>query len=135
MPKWNDEGKILLLEIFFKNTSPLSNIYMGLFTNSSEPAAGDALALITEPSPSGGYARKVYSRNDDWNMGTNAISGSSETFTASGGDIGNVYGYFLASTEDESGKLLAVEVFTDGPYYLSSGDYIIITPVIVVTSI
>jgi hypothetical protein len=135
MPKWNDEGKVLLLEVFFMNTSPPTEFYLGMFTNGTEPIAGASLSTITEPFASGGYARKVLSRNDDWTMGTNSISGSAETFTASGGDMGSVYGYFLADSIDDSGHLLAVEAFSDGPYYLSSGDYVIITPIINVTSI
>ena len=51
MAKWCDEGENWLLDVAFKkNTSPPTNLYLGLYTNSTEPAETATLASLTEPS-------------------------------------------------------------------------------------
>jgi hypothetical protein len=49
------------------------------------------------------------------------------------GSWGNIYGYFIATSTDGTGKLLFVEQFTNGPYNIQqNGDEIKITPSIVI---
>ena len=54
--------------------------------------------------------------------------GHQKTFTAAGGDWGDVYGYFVAHcASGAAGDLIAVETFTDGPYTVTDGLSIKIT--------
>lgn len=127
MPKWCDEGENWLLDVAFKkNTSPPTNLYLGLYTNSSEPGENATLSNITEPS-GGGYARIAIACGGDWTLSNDQITAAQKTFSASGAAWGNVYGYFLATTNDGSGKLLAVEHFSDGPYNVVDGGSVKVT--------
>jgi hypothetical protein len=129
MAKWCDEGENLMLDVFFKDTNPPANVYMGIYRNSSEPAESDNLAALTEPSGNG-YERKAIAINTGWTLTTNHVTAAKQTFTASGGDWGNCYGYFFATSADGSGKLLGVEHFSDGPYNVTDGDSVEVTPTI-----
>jgi len=126
MAKWCDEGENRVLNILFGNTAVDSNLYLGLFTNTTEPAESANLAAISEPSGNG-YERKTLARGS-WTINADLASYAQQVFTATG-NWGNVYGYFIATSSDGSGKLLGVELFTNGPYNVAnSGDEIKITP-------
>lgn len=126
MPKWCDEGENLILNVFFKGSASPSNIYLGIYKNNSEPAEGATLSDLTEPNGYG-YSRAIISQSD-WTVAGSQASTAKKTFTATGGDWGNCYGYFLSTSSDNSGKLLGVEQFSDGPYNITDGDSIEITP-------
>jgi len=128
MAKWCDEGENWLLDVAFKQaTSPPSNVYVGLYTNSTEPAEDAALTGITEPSGYG-YARIAIACGADWTLSNNEITASQKTFSCSGGDWGNVYGYFLTTVSTgTAGKLLGVEHFSDGPYNVLDGGSVKVT--------
>ncbi|MFZ5452429.1 MAG: phage tail fiber protein [Thermodesulfobacteriota bacterium] len=116
MAKFCDEGENWLADVAFKkDTSPPTNLYLGLYTNTTEPAEDATLAAITEPSGNG-YARQAIACGGDVTLAGGQVTAAQKTFAASGGAWGNVYGYFLATTIDGTGKLLAVEQFSDGPY-------------------
>lgn len=126
MAKLVNEGENRVLNILFVSTAVDANLYLGLFTNSSEPAETDALAQITEPSGNG-YARIALARGT-WSVTDDLASYAQQTFTALGA-WGNVYGYFIATSTDGSGKLMFVETFANGPYNVqNSGDEIKVTP-------
>lgn len=125
MAKWVDEGEHNVLSIYLKNATQNSNLYLGLYKNSSEPAEDAALTNLTEPSGSG-YAR-IALAPADWSGAADEMAQPQKTFTASGGDWGNCYGYFIATSSDNSGKLLAVEQFSDGPYNVVNGGSVKIT--------
>lgn len=127
MPKWVDEGENWLLDVAIKKgTSPPTNLYLGLYTNSTEPAETATLASLTEPS-GGGYARIAIACGADWTLSSDQITAAQKTFAASGAAWGNVYGYFLATSIDGTGKLLAVEQFSDGPYNVVDGGSVKVT--------
>jgi hypothetical protein len=116
MAKWCDEGENWILDVAFKKgTSAPTNLYIGLFTNNTEPAESATLASINEPSGNN-YSRQAIACGGDWTLSGSDVTAAQKTFSCSGGDWGNVYGYFIATSNDGSGKLLAVELFSDGPY-------------------
>jgi hypothetical protein len=127
MPKWVDEGENWLLDVAFKkNTAPPTNLYLGLYTNTTEPAENATLSSLTEPS-GGGYSRIAIACGDDWTLAADQITAAQKVFYASGAAWGNVYGYFIATSSDNSGKLLAVEHFSDGPYNVVDGGSVKVT--------
>lgn len=127
MAKWCDEGENWLLDVALKKTiSQPTNLYLGLYTNTSEPAENATLAGITEPS-GGNYARIAIACGGDWTLSADQITAAQKTFAASGAAWGNVYGYFLATSSDGTGKLLAVEQFSDGPYNVVDGGSVKVT--------
>jgi len=134
MAKWVDEGENRVANILFGAQAVDANTYMGIYTDAAEP--GETATLpggavpITELSGTG-YARITLAR------GTWAITGdhadyAQQTFTAGAGGWANCYGYFIASSSDNSGKLIAVEHFTGGPFNVPDGGSIKITPKITV---
>lgn len=126
MPKWVNEGETRTLQILFGNQAVDANVYLGLYTNVTEPAEGDNLASISEPSGFN-YARKTLARGS-WVITDDHADFAQQQFTASGGAWGNVYGYFIATSVDGSGKLLAVEHFSNGPYNVQDGGSVKVTP-------
>lgn len=127
MAKWCDEGENWLLDVAFKKgTSPPTNLYLGLYTNTTEPAEGASLASLTEPS-GGGYARIAIACGGDLTLSNDQVTAAQKIFAASGAAWGNVYGYFIATSNDGSGKLLAVEQFSDGPYNVVDGGSVKVT--------
>ena len=127
MAKWVDEAENWLLDVAFKKvTSPPTNLYLGLYTNSTEPAETANLAAITEPS-GGAYARIAIACGADWTLSADQITALQKTFAAVGAAWGNCYGWFLATTVDGTGKLLAVEQFSDGPYNVVDGGSVKVT--------
>lgn len=127
MAKFCDEGENWLLDVALKKgTSPPTNLYLGLYTNTTEPAEDATLASLTEPSGNG-YARQAIACGGDWTLSGSQVTAAQKTFAASGGAWGNVYGYFIATTIDGAGKLLAVEQFSDGPYNVVDGGSVKVT--------
>lgn len=108
-----EEGLQHLLEVVYtEEQSVPANYYIGLCEDASV-AEDDNLASLTELSGNG-YARQaVASDNTDF---TSAATGTNDrkvttkvvTFTASGGAWNGAVHAFLATTIDDSGKLVAV---------------------------
>lgn len=124
---WHDEGEQLNLDVFFKGAArPANSWYLGLYTNSTALGESATLANITEPS-GGNYARQLI--NDaDWTRTGSEMSGPQKTFAASGGSW-TVYGWFLCDVASgTTGKLLASEHFSDGPYNVPDGGSVKVTP-------
>ena len=126
MAKWVDEGENRVVDILFGTQAVDANTYLGLYTNTTEPAETANLAAITEPS-GGAYGRKTLARGS-WTISGDYAQYAQQTFTATGGAWGNVYGYFIATSVDATGKLLCVEHFTNGPYNVQDGGSVKITP-------
>jgi len=126
MPKWVNEGETRTLQILFGNQAVDANVYLGLYMNTTEPAEGDNLAAISEPSGFA-YARKTLARGS-WVITDDHADFAQQQFTASGGAWGNVYGYFIATSIDGSGKLMAVEHFSNGPYNVQDSGSVKVTP-------
>ncbi len=130
MAKWVDQGESETLDVLFVATAVWGNTYLGMYTDAAEP--GETATLpggatpITEVSGAG-YARKTLARGS-WSRTGDYVTFAQQTFTASGGSWSNVYGYFIATTSDNTGKLLCVEHFTGGPFNVPDGGSIKITP-------
>lgn len=105
-----DEGEIRFLEILLGSRNPDGALYLGLYkTPTTEPDETVVLTDLTEPSGYG-YSRKTLTRGH-WVLNGNVAAYTLQTFLASGGDWGDVYGYFIATSSDNSGKLIALEHF------------------------
>ncbi|WKZ15427.1 MAG: hypothetical protein QY317_16145 [Candidatus Jettenia caeni] len=126
--KFVDQGRNDAATKYVK--SEYSNLYLGLYKNTTEPAQNATLASLTEESGSG-YAR-IALASADWTVTANVAENLQKTFTPTA-DWGNVYGYFIATSTDGSGLLLWVEHFSNGPYNLLNGVPVKITPKVTIT--
>lgn len=126
MAKLVNEGENRFLNILLGSTAVDANLYMGLYTNGSEPAETAALADISEVAGTG-YARKTLARGS-WSITADTASFAEQSFGPAGASWGNVTGYFIATSSDNTGKLLFVESFSDGAYPIGTGSSIAITP-------
>ncbi len=131
MAKWCDSGEQDTLEILFRTTAPWTNLYLGIYTDAAEPPENAGLPTqgnpITELAGSG-YARIPLARGAGWTRTGDYVTYAQQTFTAAGGAWANCYGYFIATSSDNSGKLIAVEHFSGGPFNVPDGGSIKITP-------
>lgn len=126
MPKTVDEGENRILNILFGSTSVDETLYLGLFTNTTEPTETAMLANITEPTGAS-YSRKAISRGS-WTIDGDLASYAQQVFSASE-SWGDIYGYFIATSSDDSGILMQVEAFSAGAYPIENdGDEIKVTP-------
>jgi len=134
MPKWVNQGENRVANVLFGSTSPDTNYYLGIYTNSTEPAEDATLPgggnPITELSGNG-YARKTLARGS-WDITDDLASFAQQMFQASGGAWSNCYGYFICNSSDNTGQLLCVEHFAGGPYNVPDSKSIKITPRITV---
>ena len=126
MAKLVNEGENHFLEILLGTTNVDSNLYLGLYLNSTEPEETATLADITEPT-GGGYTRIALARGS-WTITNDVAIFAQQTFKPSGVNWGNTYGYFIANTSDNSGVLIIVEDFTDGPYSVTNKDEVKVIP-------
>lgn len=119
-----DEGEHDILDVYFGSGAHTGTFYVGLFKNASGLGESSVLTDLVEPS-GGGYARQSVP-NADWTITGPEAEATQETFSASS-DWGNIYGYFVATTSDNGGKLLALEEFSDGPYNVLNGGSVKVT--------
>ncbi len=127
MAKLVDEGESRILNILLGETAVDATLYLGLYTDETEPAETAGLADLTEVSGTG-YERKALTRGSGWTVTDDLASYAQQIFTA-GGEWGAVSGYFIGTSTDDSGKLLFVEHFTNGPYPIyNDGDQVKVTP-------
>ena len=131
MSKFVDEGENRIANIILGATPVDSTLYLGLYKNTSEPSEDAVLTDLVEQSGEG-YTRIALSRGS-WSIVADTSSYAEQTFTNVGDNWGTIYGYFISTTADNTGKLLCVEDFSDGPYSVANGDSIKITPSIVVS--
>lgn len=108
-----DEGEEAILETFFRNGTAYIPVQFYIrLCDSSLFETGTLSSILTEPSTNG-YAAQLIERSTvgfpfkDMPDGDYRITSKEVTFTASGGDIPSVTTAYLATTSDNSGKLLA----------------------------
>lgn len=106
-----DEGEQNMLQVYFRNTDEPSSFYLRLAYDSIRET--DTLSLI-ENEPSGnGYAAVAVPRSAagfptlEKHEGDYRVISKTCTFTASGGVIGPVNVMYLATSSDNTGKLIA----------------------------
>jgi hypothetical protein len=88
------------------------------------------LATITELPVANGYAR-VSLPDANWTVVADVATHEQQTFTANGGDWGNVTGYFICDAANgNAANLIIVEHFADGPYNCLDGLSILVTPAV-----
>lgn len=114
--KFVDQGRNDNATKYVKNA--YTNLYLGIYKNTTEPALTATLASLTEETGAG-YTRTALA-SVDWTVVANVATNLQKTFTPSA-DWGNVYGYFIATTIDGTGLLLWVEHFSNGPYNVLNG--------------
>jgi len=115
----HDEGENRVLNILFEATS-VENYELRLFTNpTSAPGETDVFTDFTEPSGNG-YALKLLTRGTDWIVADSLATATEKTFAASGGNWGNVYGYFITAVTTH--EVIFSELFSDGPYNVVDGN-------------
>lgn len=116
-----NEGENLINRILYQRdlADRDANLELGLFTNASVSEA-TTLADITEPA-AGGYAR-IDLTDASWTVSGDQSTYAQQVFNATGGNFGNVYGYFIA-TKAASGtpRLLHLEVDPNGPRNVTDG--------------
>ena len=123
--KWMDEGENYIAQLIAGKINPVTTLYLGLYKNSAEPEESDTLSNLTEVTGAG-YARKEL-KSADATIDGDTITYPEQTFFCSGAAWGYVYGYFIATTVDNSGYLLSIEHFTEG-YYIEGQKGIKIIP-------
>jgi hypothetical protein len=120
-----DEGEGFVLDVLFVSEPVPGNLYLGVYkVPVTEPAETLVLTGLTEPSGMG-YQRKALVRGS-WVRTGDLITYPNQTFLATA-DWGDIYGYFLATSLDNSGKLLAMGHFS-APLNVLDGKGIIIIP-------
>jgi hypothetical protein len=123
------EGKTNVLTWYFPNdqsSRPVDSLYLGLYTNTTEPPVGATLSSGLTELGLGGYAR-IQLLDADWTVTDDLAENVLKTFTASV-DWGDVYGSFLTDLSSGIGTLIAVKHFTNGPFNVLTGKTIDITP-------
>ena len=133
MAKWCDEGETLVGQIFLEKAA-VTDLWVGLYKDGSEPAEGANLAGITECTVENGYAR-IQLGAGDWTEGDPGVwTNLQKSFEASGGDWGDVTGYFITDcASGTGGNLIAVEDFSDGPYAVNDGWIVKVTPKVTIS--
>lgn len=106
-----DEGERALLLQFFRSEEAPSTFYARLCNDSLLET--DALSDIqNEPSGNGYSAQEIQRSSIGWptielDSGDYRLVSKTVTFTASGGNIGPINTLYLATTSDNTGKLIA----------------------------
>jgi hypothetical protein len=126
-----DQGEADILQVLFKNATQWGTVYIGLYENTTEPAETATLSNLTEETGAG-YAR-VAKSTATWTCTTTQATATTANFTATTA-WGSQYGYFICDVASgTSGNLLFVEHFSNGPYDVTNGSSVVITPKITVS--
>ena len=111
-----DEGEQHILDVYFRGATPPAGFYFGLCNvvgGVANMAETLTLATLTGEPLGNGYARQLVERSAvGWptlalDAGDYMATSSEESFVASGGSIGPVTVQFLATSSDNTGKLVA----------------------------
>lgn len=124
--KWIEEGKNnittegeeAMLEVFFRNNSTYAPTQFYIRLCNDTLTATDTLTTILNEPSSAGYAAQLVERSSvgfptkELNDGAYRIVSKDVTFTASGGSIGPVTTAYLATTSDNTGKLICYKALS-----------------------
>lgn len=105
-----DEGEHRIADILYGTQAVDGELYLGIYKDAAEPGEDATIASLTEVSGNG-YARKTLTRSL-WTITGGEAEYAEQIFLAVGGDWGDCYGYFIASSTDDSGDLIAIEQFS-----------------------
>ena len=129
----HDEGEQYLLRAALSEEQTLpANFYLGLCNDTLVKT--DALANILNEPSGYGYARQaIPSSNVGWTVEKSGsyyrATGTQETFTANGGNWGSLNTWFLATSADGTGKLIASGDI-DPARTIADGDSLLVTPIL-----
>lgn len=133
MSRLHDSGEANIGNIYLRNQAHNANLFLGLYTNGTQPGEADTMTQITEAS-GGGYAR-IALPPADWTLqGGQTAEGGSRfnqpqrifVFTAA---IGNVTGYFITTTlTGTTGPLVITEHFPAAVNVNQAGFEVRVTP-------
>jgi hypothetical protein len=127
------EGYVDFLTWYFPNiqtSRPADSLYLGLYTDTTEPLITATLTAGLTELGLAGYSR-LQLVDADWNVAADTVTNVLKTFTA-GEDWGNVYGSFITNLAAGAGTLIAVKHFTSGPFNVLNTKTIDITPTMVI---
>jgi hypothetical protein len=123
-----DQGETVMLEALINKTAP-QTLVLKLFKNNVTPSETTIETDLTEADFTG-YASASLTPGSWTTSGTapTQVAYPEQTFTSSANQTAqNIYGYYLVQTT--SGKLVAAERFSNGPYAIqNNGDAIKVTP-------
>jgi hypothetical protein len=123
------QGWIDIMTWYFGNIQTsrgADQLYLGLYTDTTEPLISATLSAGLTELALAGYAR-IQLLDADWTITNGLAENVVKTFTAAA-DWGNVYGSFLTNVSVGVGTLIAVKHFTNGPFNVLNGKTIDITP-------
>lgn len=106
-----NEGEQQLLDVYLRGATPPAGFYFRLYNDT--PAETDTLSTLTGEPTTNGYAAVAIERsNVGWptlalDSGDYQATSKTVTFTASGGAIGPVTYGVLATSSDNTGKLVS----------------------------
>lgn len=121
---WHDEGENRTLNILFEATA-VENYELRLYTAPAAQAPETTVyGDFTEPAGNG-YAAAVLTRGTDWVVTADEAVAAQKTFTAAGGNWGDVYGYFVCVPSTH--EIMCSELFSDGPYNIVDGGSVKVT--------
>ncbi len=129
-----DEGEIDVGTWYLKNSQASRGadaLYLGLYTDTTEPLETATLASgITELALTG-YAR-IQLTDAGWSNVAGVFTNTEKTFTA-GEAWGDIYGYLICNVSTgTAGELIYVEHFSTGPFNVANAKTVKITPTITV---
>jgi len=106
-----DEGELLLLDVFLRAAAAPAGFFCRLYNDT--PIETDSLAALTgEPAVNGYAAQAIERSNVGWptlalDAGDYQATSKELTFTATGGSWGPVTHCVLATSSDNTGKLVS----------------------------
>ncbi len=125
-----NEGRIDNGTWYFKNDQSsrgVDALYVGLYTDTTEPLLTATLASGIAELALTGYAR-IQLLDADWSNVIGVFTNLEKTFTA-GEAWGNIYGWFICNVSTgTAGELIYVEHFSTGPFNVANGKTIDVTP-------
>jgi hypothetical protein len=130
MARWVDEGEARVADILLGTQAVDDTLYLGLYRNASEPDEDATLSYMQEVPVGDGYARKSLTRGSWVTVGGQGTY--AQQIFISSGLWGDVTGYFIGTSVDDTGILLSVEHFL-APFTIIPGGGVRITPKITVS--
>jgi hypothetical protein len=106
-----DEGEANILDVYFRNQNAPTQFYLRLYN--STPTETSTLSSLTGEPSGNGYAAQLVERSTvGWptlalDAGDYQLTSKEVTFSASGGSWGPVTYCVLATTSDNTGKLIS----------------------------
>ena len=133
MSRLHDQGEANIGQIYLRNATQNTQLFIGLYTNATQPLQVDTMTAVTEVT-GGGYARIALPPADWAQQGTQTADGGTRfnqpqrvyTFSAA---VGNVTGYFITNAlTGTAGPLIMTEHFPAAVNVNQAGFELRITP-------